>query len=124
MAQQKLFNIVRKHKGNVSIFLRNLSEKNAVAQIRHWKRMARNSGGHVFFDMVEVPYELTPEGIALAQEKQRLKGMEERIDQRAAECITASHPLNEEGWCDECMMFPNGHKASELDVLLADAVAA
>lgn len=121
---KKLYNIVRKHNGNVSIFLRNLSEKDAVTQIRHWKRMARNSGGHVFFDMVEVPEELTPEGIEKARVKQELAAMEARIARRIADCIVACHPLDDNGWCDECMLFPHGPKDSELGVLLTDAVAA
>jgi hypothetical protein len=65
--QQKYFNLVRKHRGDMSIFQRNLTEDVAFKQLKHWKAQARNAGGRVYFELVEVPYELTPEGLARAQ---------------------------------------------------------
>jgi phosphoenolpyruvate synthase/pyruvate phosphate dikinase len=121
---EKLYNIVRKHNGGVTIFQRNLKHKDAVTQIKHWKRMARNSGGRVFFDMVEVPYEMTPEGIERARIAKELRQMEERIERRIADCIAASHPLDESGWCEECMVFPHGALNVERNQLLTNAVAA
>jgi hypothetical protein len=52
------FNIIRTEGRNKSIFQPNLDEKTAKSQLRHWKRMARNSGGHVYFDMVPMPADL------------------------------------------------------------------
>lgn len=58
----KLFNITRRQGRNVTIFRRNLTEADARREVRHLKRLARNSGGHVYFEMVAVPESLTPTG--------------------------------------------------------------
>lgn len=72
-AYPHMYNIVRKHNGDVEIFKRYLFEKAAKTEVKHWKNMARNSGGHVYFDMVLVPWELTPAGIEEAVANQRPK---------------------------------------------------
>lgn len=53
------YNIVRTEGRNKSIFQSNLDGKTAKVQLTHWKRMARNSGGRVFFDIVQVPADLS-----------------------------------------------------------------
>lgn len=59
MAEEtSMFNLIRKHRGEVSIFRRNLHHKEAVQLMRHYKNLAKNSGGHVYFEIVEVPKEL------------------------------------------------------------------
>ena len=68
----KLFNITRTAGSKVEIFLRNLEEKEARIQLRHWKRLARHCGGKVYFTLFEVPEELTPAGQeALSQARYR-----------------------------------------------------
>lgn len=54
----KRFNITRRQGRNVTIFRRNLPEADAKREVRHWKRLARNAGGHVYFEVVQVPEEL------------------------------------------------------------------
>lgn len=51
----KRFNIIRKENRHVQIFRRNLTERLARVELRHWKQQAINAGGHVFFELVEVP---------------------------------------------------------------------
>lgn len=53
-----IYNIVRTFKGSKSIFRERLKGIEARAQLRHWKNMARNAGGHVYFDAVPVPKEV------------------------------------------------------------------
>lgn len=52
------YNIVRTEGRNKTIFKSNLSGKDARSQLKHWKSMARNSGGRVFFDIVLMPEDL------------------------------------------------------------------
>jgi hypothetical protein len=52
------YNIVRSEGKTKSIFKSNLDGKTARDQLKHWKNMARNSGGRVFFDLVPVPADL------------------------------------------------------------------
>lgn len=53
-----LYNIVRTEGRNKSVFRGRLSGKDARAQLKHWKAMARNSGGRVYFDIVPMPEDL------------------------------------------------------------------
>lgn len=53
-----LYNIVRTEGRVKSIFEANLNGKTARLKLKHWKSMARNSGGRVFFDLVPVPADL------------------------------------------------------------------
>lgn len=58
ITNDSLYNIVRTERGKKTIFLSNLSGADAKTQLAHWKRMARNSGGKVYFDAVPVPKDL------------------------------------------------------------------
>lgn len=53
------YNIIRTEGRNKTIFKPNLDGKTAKTELAHWKRMARNSGGHVYFDIVPMPADLT-----------------------------------------------------------------
>lgn len=55
---KQLYNITRTQGRDVTIFMRDLTEKDAKTQLKHWKNLARNSGGHVYFNMVAVPPEV------------------------------------------------------------------
>lgn len=57
MSERK-FNLIRTERGNVTIFKRGLSEREAFQELKHWKRMARNAGGRAFFKLVELPAEI------------------------------------------------------------------
>lgn len=50
-----IYNIVRSHKGSKTIFRERLKGKDARRELMHWKRMARHSGGGVYFEAVKVP---------------------------------------------------------------------
>lgn len=107
MAQTSKFNIVRKHRGDVSIFKRELDRKIAISELKHLKNLARNSGGRVFFEMVEVPYELTEAGKAEAKAKAEIAELDAWADKMLAEreafIAACAHKLDSDGWCSECM---------------------
>lgn len=108
--QPKLYNIVRKHNGDLTIFRKNLPLKQAEGELRHWKRMARNQHSKVFFEMVEVPYELTPEGIEKARIAEEKRALAEFLNADLAKrntCLDSSHELDSDEWCAACGLFPH-----------------
>lgn len=50
-----LYNIVRKEGRKTSVFKSNLRGTDARRELKHWKRLARNAGGRVFFEAVPAP---------------------------------------------------------------------
>jgi hypothetical protein len=54
----RFFNLIRKEQGTKVILRRKLPEQTAFRELKHWKQLARNSGGRVYFELVEVPPEL------------------------------------------------------------------
>jgi hypothetical protein len=50
-----LYNITRSHKGERTIFKEQIRGKEAKTWLAHLKRMARHSGGKVYFDIIPVP---------------------------------------------------------------------
>lgn len=52
------YNIIRTEGKNKTIFRRNLNGKDTRRELHHWKNMARNSGGRVFFHAEPVPAEV------------------------------------------------------------------
>lgn len=52
------YNIIRTQGRNKSIFLRNLDGVTTRRELSHWKKMARNAGGNVYFNAEPVPTEV------------------------------------------------------------------
>jgi hypothetical protein len=53
------YNIIRKEGRKTTTFRSNLRGTEARTQLRHWKRLARNAGGRVFFEVVPTPADET-----------------------------------------------------------------
>ncbi len=102
------FNIIRKQRGQVVITHRELIKSEALPILKNLKARARDAHSNVFFDMIEVPYELTAEGKEQARILNELREQELYDSAKRTACLNAGHEVNQAGYCHECWCYPRG----------------